>query len=496
MRIVLWREESAHWQFGVIASKRTRKQVTSGTGDRDLPAELSSAPGLSPAAARAAVESAFPLIRRELDQLVRIPSVSAAGFDPQPVRKSAEATAAWLRRSGFRNARLLEVPGSHPAVYGTLPGPAVPAGPPKLLLYAHHDVQPTGPDELWDSPPFEPTERDGRLFGRGTADDKAGIAVHMAAIQAWAGRPPLDVAVLVEGEEETGSTHLPQFLHAYSELLAADTIVIADCSNWAIGQPTLITSLRGIADCVVEVRTLDHAVHSGKYGGPVPDALTALCRLIATLHDDAGNVIVKGLHTGPPPAVRTDPARLRAVVGLRTGVQFLGEGALSQQLWTSPAVAVLGIDAPPAAGAAHKIVPWARASIRVRLAPGDDAERALAALEEHLYAHAPWNAEVTVTRDHKGQPHRIDASGPAFDAFRRACADTWGCAPVEAGSGGSLPLVAALADAYPDMSLLLTGVDDPESKAHSENESVHLSELKQCCVNEALLLGYLARGDR
>jgi acetylornithine deacetylase/succinyl-diaminopimelate desuccinylase-like protein len=448
-----------------------------------LPAEL------SPAAARAAVKSAFPLIRSELDQLVRIPSVSAAGFNPREVRRCARATAAWLRRAGFRDARLVEVDGSHPAVYGTLQGSA---GAPRLLLYAHHDVQPPGLDDLWESPPFEPVERGGRLFGRGTADDKAGIAVHVAAVRAWASRPPLDVAVFVEGEEETGSTHLPEFLRVYPELLAADAAVIPDCSNWAIGQPTLITSLRGIADCVVEVRTLDYAVHSGKYGGPVPDALTALCRLIATLHDDAGNVAVKGLHAGPPHAVSMDAARLREVVGLRPGVQFLGEGALSQQMWTGPAVAVLGIDAPPALGAAHKIVPWARASISMRLAPGDDAERAFGALEEHLRGHRPWNVEVVVVRDHKGQPHQIDASGPAFDAFRRACTDTWGCLPVECGSGGSLPLAAAHAETYPEMALLLTGVDDPESKAHSENESVHLGELQNCCVNEALLLGYLA----
>jgi acetylornithine deacetylase/succinyl-diaminopimelate desuccinylase-like protein len=450
---------------------------------RDLPAELSQA------AARAAVAAAFPGIRDELDQLVRIPSVSAAGFDPLQVQRSARATAGWLRRSGFRDVRLLEVAESHPAVYGAIRGPA---GSPRILLYAHHDVQPPGASDLWETPPFEPTERGGRLYGRGTADDKAGIAVHMAAVQAWAGKPPLDVTVFIEGEEETGSTHLPEFLSCYSGLLQADAVVIADCSNWAIGQPTLITSLRGIADCVVEVRTLDHAVHSGKYGGPVPDALTALCRLVATLHDDAGNVTVKGLHTGPSPAVRTDPARLREVVGLRPKVQFLGEGPLSQQLWASPAVAVLGIDAPPVAGAAHKIVPSARAFISVRLAPGDEAKRALGALEAHLHLHKPWNVEVVVTPDHQGQPYRIDASGPAFDAFRRACADTWGCAPVEAGSGGSLPLAAALAEQYPDMALLLTGVDDPESKAHSENESVHLGELQQCCVNESLLLGYLA----
>jgi len=446
-------------------------------------------PELSPAAASAAIESAFPLIRSELDRLVRIPSVSAAGFDARHVRRSARATAAWLRRSGFRDARLLETEGSHPAVYGTIRGPS---GSPRILLYAHHDVQPPGYAELWESPPFEPTERGGRLFGRGTADDKAGIAVHAAAIKAWAGRPPLDVAIFVEGEEETGSIHLPGFLSNYKELLQADAIVIADCSNWAIGQPTLITSLRGIVDCAVEVRTLDHAVHSGKYGGPVPDALTVLCRLISTLHDAAGNVAVKGLHTGPPHPVSMKASRLRQVVGLRPEVQFLGEGPLTQQMWASPAVAVLGIDAPPVAGAAHKIVPWARAGISVRLAPGDNTERAFHALEEHLRRHAPWNAEVVVTPDHQSQPHRINASGPAFDAFRRACTDTWGRPPVEAGSGGSLPLVGALAETYPDMAMLLTGVDDPESKAHAENESVHLGELQKCCVNEALLLGYLA----
>jgi acetylornithine deacetylase/succinyl-diaminopimelate desuccinylase-like protein len=452
---------------------------------RNLPAEL------SPAAARTFVDSEFPRIRAELERLVRIPSVSAPGFDERQVRRSADATAAWLRRSGFEDARRLELPGSHPAVYGSVRGPA---GSPRILLYAHHDVQPPGPGDLWESLPFEPSERDGRLFGRGTADDKAGIAVHMAAMRAWAGKPPLDVAVLVEGEEETGSTHLPEFLERYQSLLRADAVVIADCSNWAIGQPTLITSLRGIVDCVVDVRTLDHAVHSGKYGGPVPDALTVLCRLIATLHDTAGQVAVKGLHLGPPHAMDFPESLLRDITGLRPGVQFLGDGPLSQQIWAQPAVAVLGVDAPRVTGAAHTIVPSGRASISVRLAPGDDAGRAFQAIQEHLLSQPVWGAEVSVTRDHQGEPFAVDTSGPVFEAFRRSCADTWNCLPVEAGSGGSLPLVSALAAMYPDMALLLTGVDDPDSRAHSENESVHLGELRQCCVNEALLLGYLADG--
>ena len=448
-----------------------------------MPAEL------NPDAARAAVGSMFHRIRQELETLVRIPSVSAPGFDARHVRRSAKATAALLNSSGFSDVRLLEVKGSHPAVYGAVRGPT---GSPRLLLYAHHDVQPPGPDDLWESPPFVPTERHGRLFGRGTADDKAGIAVHAAALRAWDGKPPLDVAVFIEGEEEIGSAHLPEFLSTYQDLLQADAIVIADYSNWTIGQPTLTKSLRGIVDCLVEVRTLDHAVHSGKYGGPVPDALLAMCTLIATLHDAAGDVAVEGLRSGSPPALDIDEDRLRRVTGLRPGVQFLGTGPLAHRIWGRPAIAVLGIDAPPVAGAAHKLVPWARASISVRLAPGDDARRAFRALERHLRSHAPWHAEVKVIPGYRGEPYHIDTAGPAFDAFRRSCADTWNCLPVEPGSGGSLPLVAALAETYPAMALLLTGLDDPESKAHSENESIHLGELKKCCVNEAILFGYLA----
>lgn len=443
---------------------------------------------LSPQAASATVGAIFPHIRHELEQAVQIPSVSMAGFDARKVRYSADATAEWLKDSGFDDLELLSVDGSHPAVYGVVRGPA---GSGRVLLYAHHDVQPPGDIELWESPPFEPTERDGRLFGRGTADDKGGIAVHVAALRAWQGKPPLEIAAFIEGEEEVGSPHLPQFLEKYKNKLQADVTVIADCSNWSIGQPTLITSLRGIVDCVVEVRTLDHSVHSGKYGGPVPDALTALCRLIATLHDSAGNVVVEGLHAEPPPAMNMPESDLRQNAGMRPDVELIGAGSLTQRIWALPAISVLAIDAPSATDAVHKLVPYARAIISVRLAPGDDAKQAFLALKEHLDSHRPWNAEVTVTEQHLGQPYRIDASGPVFDAFRRSCVGTWNCAPVEAGSGGSLPLAAALADAYPDMALLLTGIDDPDSKAHSENESVDLGELEKCCINEAMLLGYI-----
>jgi acetylornithine deacetylase/succinyl-diaminopimelate desuccinylase-like protein len=440
-------------------------------------------------AVRAVIESEFDNIRTELENLIRIPSVSAHGYRSDQVRRSAEATASWLERSRLKGVRMLEVDRAHPAVFGSIPGPA---GSPTVLLYAHHDVQPPGPDELWDSPPFEPTVRSGRLFGRGAADDKAGIAIHAAALQAWEGKPPVGVSVFIEGEEEIAAPHLPAFLGKYGHLLRADAVVLADCSNWTIGQPALTTSLRGIIDCVVEVRTLDHAVHSGRYGGPVPDALTALCRLIATLHNRRGSVAVSGLRTGAAHTLRADESDLRRFSGLRPSVRLLGRGPLTHRLWTQPAIDVIGIDAPPTEDAAHQLVPIARAKVSVRLAPGDNTQRAFRAIEKHLKRYAPWGVEVTVKLSIEGEPYRIDASGRAFEAYRRACTDTWGCAPVELGSGGSLPLVAALAEKYPDISLLLTGAEDPESKAHSENESVHLEVLRNCCIGEAMLIGHLA----
>jgi acetylornithine deacetylase/succinyl-diaminopimelate desuccinylase-like protein len=360
------------------------------------------------------------------------------------------------------------------------------------LLYAHHDVQPAGPSNLWESDPFEPVERDGRLFGRGTADDKAGIAAHAAALKVWAGKPPVSVAVFVEGEEEIASRHLAEFLSQHGDLLRADVIVLADFSNLRVGMPTLTTSLRGIADFLVEVRTLDHAVHSGTYGGPVPDALIVLSRLIASLHDDNGDVAISGLTSGPFRDAEVTEAQIRRSAGVRPEVSLLGTGPLTHRLWGRPAVAVLGIDAPGTESATHQLVPEARAKISVRLAPGDDTHRAQAAIADHLTRRAPWGAKVAVTPLTRGAPHFITTSGAAHEAFRRACVQTWGRPPVEPGSGGSLPFVAALADALPQAEFLLTGVADPDSQAHAENESVHLADLMNCCASEAALLAQLA----
>ena len=443
----------------------------------------------SPQAARSAIAALFSSIKNDLTELARIPSVSAAGFDPGQVRKSAEATAGLLQRSGLGEVRLLEIDGAHPAVYGRTPGPV---GAPTVLLYAHHDVQPPGPAELWASRPFEPAERAGRLYGRGTADDKAGIAAHAAALRAWQGRPPVGVRVFVEGEEETATTHLEEFLSRYSDWLNADVVVAADCLNWRIGQPAVTTSLRGLAECVVEVRTLDQAVHSGIYGGPVPDALTALSRLLATLHDQAGGPAIAGLKSGAYSPLDLTEAEFREYAGVRPGVRLTGEGPLTGRMWGRPSVAVLVIDAPGVDDAANQLVAFARAKVSVRLAPGDDPARAMRALATHLQANAPWGAEVTVVPGDHSAGLQITAAGGAFEAFRRACSRAWGTDPVETGIGGSIPFVSALATALPDAAILLTGVQDPQSNAHAENESLHLGDFEKYCVAEALFLGYLS----
>ncbi|MDX1449341.1 MAG: M20/M25/M40 family metallo-hydrolase, partial [Acidimicrobiia bacterium] len=279
----------------------------------------------------AAVDEQFPALQAALEDLVRIPSVSAPGFAAEPVRRSAEATMELLRVSGFDDVRLLEVEGSHPAVFAQIEAPA---GAPTVLLYAHHDVQPPGPDGEWTSAPFDPETRDGRLYGRGTADDKAGIVVHAGAVRAHRGAPPVGVKVFIEGEEEIGSEHLGEFLARYGTLLAADAIVIADSENWRVGTPTFTTSLRGLAACNIEVRTLRAGVHSGGFGGVFPDAITVLARMLATLHDEAGEVAIAGLVHGEADPLDLTEGELREQAGALDGVATIGSGSLTGRMWT------------------------------------------------------------------------------------------------------------------------------------------------------------------
>jgi acetylornithine deacetylase/succinyl-diaminopimelate desuccinylase-like protein len=438
---------------------------------------------------RSAIDDAFPTVRGDLERLIRIPSVAFPGFDPEPVRRSAEASAEILQATGLRGVRLLEMDRVPPAVFGELPQAD---GGPTVLLYAHHDVQPAGDEEEWTSPPFEPTERDGRLFGRGSCDDKAGIALHQAALLAHDRRPPVGVKVFLEGEEEVGSPNLDRFLKRFGDELRADVIVLADVTNWRIGVPGLTTKLRGLVDCEVEVRTLDHAVHSGMYGGVFPDALTSLCRLLATLHDERGNVAVPGLVSGTTDPLDLTDEDLRREMGAVDGLQEIGQGALTERLWTRPSVSVLGIDAPRVRGATNVLVPVARAKVSLRLAPGQDPDAAMTSLVEHLQTHAPWGAQVRVESGAAAWPFLVEARGPAFEAARQAFKEAWGADAVEIGSGGTIPFVKAFADAYPSAQILLWGVEDPDGRAHGANESLLLDDFRKTCLAEALLLERLA----
>ena len=430
------------------------------------------------------VREVLPSVRRDLEDLVRIESVWADPARRPEVQRSADAVAKLLSEAGFSDVQIVSEGGA-PAVIARDPAPP---GSTTVLLYAHHDVQPEGDHGQWQSPPFEPTERDGRLYGRGSADDKAGIATHLAAFRAHGGAPPVGVTVFVEGEEESGSPSLARLLAAHRDVLASDVIVIADSDNWSTDVPSLTVSLRGLADCIVEVATLDHGLHSGLWGGVAPDALSALVRLLASLHDDDGNVAIAGVYEGKAGDVDYSAERVREEAGLLDGVSEIGSGSVPQRLWAKPAITVIGIDTTSIEKSSNTLIPRARAKVSMRVAPGGDPREHLAALTRHLEQHAPWGAQVTVTPGDMGQPYAIDASGPVYDAARAAFRQAWGNEPVDTGVGGSIPFIAEFAAAFPSAKILVTGVEDPRTQAHSINESLHLGVLERAATAEALLL--------
>jgi cysteinylglycine-S-conjugate dipeptidase len=431
------------------------------------------------------VQAQLPGVLADLRELVAIESVSADSARAAEVERSAERIVDLLMDLRCPDVRVIRVKDEAPAVIGRFPAPE---GKPTVCLYAHHDVQPEGDRAAWRTPPFRATELDGRLFGRGTADDKGGFAVHLAALRAFDGKPPVGVTVFVEGEEEIGSPTLTQLLEEHHNYLAADVFIIADSVNWAVGQPAFTTSLRGVGDCIVEVRTLDHGLHSGVYGGVAPDALTALCRLLATLHDDQGNVAVAGLATAPAPELEYPPDRLREESGILDGVDWIGSGSIVERLWCKPAISVIALDAPPVAQASNTLIPTARAKISLRVAPGDDASRALAALIKHLEDHVPWGAQLTVVAGETGEPSVVDFTGPYAEAAHAAFSQAWGVAPVFIGQGGTIPMVGDFGKIFPDATILVTAVGDPDSRAHGTNESLHLGDFAAACLTETLML--------
>ncbi|ONK16204.1 dipeptidase [Streptomyces sp. MP131-18] len=450
------------------------------------------------AALAAAVASLMPRAKDELAELVAFRSVAdASQFPPAECDAAAEWIAAALRAEGFPEVALLDTPDGTRSVYGHLPGPQ---GAPTVLLYAHYDVQPPLGEEEWTSPPFELTERNGRWYGRGAADCKGGVLMHLLALRALraAGGIPVGVKVIAEGSEEQGTGGLERYAEAHPELLTADAIVIGDSGNLRVGQPTVTAMLRGMVVLRVRVDTLEGNLHSGAFGGAAPDALAALIRMLDSLHAEDGSTTVDGLTgdgtwegTGyPDEEFRTDAKVL-------DGVGLMGSGSVADRVWARPSVTVLGIDCPPVVGATPSVQASARALVSLRVPPGIPARKAGELLATHLVSRAPWGARVGVEVSGEGEGFRADTTSPAYGSMASALREAYdGTEMAVVGQGGSIPLTSTLAGLYPAAEILLIGLSEPAAQIHAVDESVSPEELERMSVAEALFLRRYAAAPR
>jgi acetylornithine deacetylase/succinyl-diaminopimelate desuccinylase-like protein len=451
------------------------------------------------------LESHRAQFQEQLVTLSRIPGVSAEPAPSQALHRSAVAMAGVMREAGIENVEVLEIPGVHPYVYGDwLKKP----GAPTILLYGHHDVQPEGRPEKWLSPPYEPTLRNGRLFGRGTADDKAGCMTHIAAVASYlksGGELPVNVRFVIEGEEEIGSENLGRFLKAYRERLDADFIVLSDTANFDTGVPALTYQLRGICSVDLEVQCLERPVHSGMWGGPVPDPVQIACQLIASLSGKDGKLDVPGLYGQVAKTGKTQLARIRKLpfseakfkreAGLMKGMKLTGEKGFSvyEKLWTRPALTVIAFDARPIKGSSNQIIDHVRARLSLRTVPNMDPKAAGKALVKKLTARPPFGAKVTATVVGTTPWWTTDPEGPAFEAARRALQAGYGKPTAMIGAGGSIGFVGPFAELLGGAPCLLMGVEDPHCNAHSENESVHLGDFVKSMRSAVYLYDELSR---
>ncbi|MFC4534533.1 M20/M25/M40 family metallo-hydrolase [Sphaerisporangium dianthi] len=432
-----------------------------------------------------AVAAEMPRAVEELTRLAAIPSVAFPGHPEEPVYAAAAMTEELLRSTGLPHVRQIPIEGSFPAVYGEAPAPP---GAPTVLLYAHYDVQPAGDPALWRTPAFEPTFADGALFGRGVADDKSGVIAHVLALRSFQGRFPVGVKVLIEGQEEYAGERLEEFVQRNPELVRADAIVVADTGNPSVGDSSVTTSLRGLAAFTVEVRTLAGSVHSGSFGGAAPDALTALIRILASLHDDNGDIRVPGLPRGVFLGSGPSEEEFRATAGVLDGVSLMGTGPLADRLWASYAITVTGLDVPTVQGAINAVQPVARARVTVRVPPSGDPKTAMNDVVEHLGHAAPWGVTLSVTDVVLGSGFQADTGGRARSALNRAMQRAFGRAPRDIGSGGSIPLVSTLVKQFPAAEILLFGAEDDGAAIHAPNERLVIEELRRAATAEALFL--------
>ncbi|WP_330241992.1 dipeptidase [Streptomyces sp. NBC_00525] len=434
--------------------------------------------------------------RTDLTELVAIPSVAdPRQYPPEECVRAARWVADAFTEAGLRDVRLVETPDGSDAVMGHRPAPP---GAPTVLLYCHYDVQPPLDDDAWTTPPFTLTERDGRWYGRGAADCKGNIVMHLTALRALGDDIPVGLTFVAEGSEEQGTGGLDAYVAAHPELFAADALLVCDTGNAAVGVGTATTSLRGLVNVVVTVETLAGEVHSGMFGGPAPDALAALVQLLSTLRDpQTGATRINGLDaTGTWEGAHYEEDRFREDAGVLDGVPLIGTGSVSDLLWARPAVTVLGIDCPPVVGSSASVPARARARVSLRIPPGTDPKAAQRALTDHLTDATPWGARVSVEPESAGAPFRAATDGPAYRALGEAMAAVYGRPMTFLGQGGSIPLCNVLADACPSAEIILMGVEEPQCLIHAPNESVDPAEIEHMAHVEALFLQTFARTAR
>jgi cysteinylglycine-S-conjugate dipeptidase len=442
---------------------------------------------------REAVVGLMPRLKDDLARLVAIPSVSAPGYPESthgPLLEAYETVAELLRDAGVRDVRPLELPDTAPIVMGEIPAPE---GAPIVLLYSHYDIVPAGDEALWTSPPFEATERDGAIFGRGTADTKSNILVHVGALRAWGGKPPVGIKLLIEGQEEVGSPLEDGYPSKHPEVFRADAIIVADAGSIRSGEPSLTVSLRGDARITVDVRTLAGNKHSGQYGGAAPDALVALLSALASLYDENGDVAVEGLRREEWGGESYTDDEFRRLAEIEDGMPIVGTGSIGSRIWTGPSITVLGIDAPAVEGAAAAVQAHARAILNVRIHPEQDAKEAQAAVIAHLEAQKPFGVPLEITAGATGDGFRSASGGLAWEAMESAIEQAWGRPPADIAMGGAIPLVKAMSEGVPEAAMFVFGACDSFANIHGPNERLLVDEWEKAVLAEALFFGEYAK---
>ena len=441
---------------------------------------------------RVEVAQLMPGLKEDLGRLVAIPSISAPGYPAETRRALMQAYESLSRLFGDAGVTILdplELPDSAPVMLGEIEGPE---GAPTVLLYGHYDVVPAGDESLWESPPFEATERDGAIYGRGSADSKSNLLVHVGALRAWDGKPPVTVKILLEGQEEVGSPLEDGYPSQHPDYFRSDAILVADSGSIRRGQPSLTVSLRGDARITVATRTLASDKHSGQYGGAAPDALVVLVRALSSMWDDSGDVAVEGLRREAWAGESYTEDEFRRLAEIEDGLPIVGTGDIGSKIWSGPAITILGIDCPAVEGAAAAVQSEARASINVRVHPEQPAAEAQAAVIRHLEAQRPFGVPLTVTAGSTGDGFRARPSGAAWDAMVAAMTEAWGAETVEIATGGAIPLVKALSEGIPDSSIFVYGATDSFANIHGPNERVLIEEWEKALVAETFFFHELA----